>query len=74
MIILDLGYLRAIQSKYFSNSPSNVDKITHLVHETFDEMEVGTLNKVFLLLRDCMSAILKVNRGNCYKQPHFGNN
>ena len=63
--ILDFGYFRAIQSKYFRNCPANVHEIIHLVLETFDEIELGTLNKAFLSLQDRISVILKVNRGNC---------
>lgn len=71
MNILDLGYFRAIQSRYYSTSPSNIDEIIKLVEQTFEEMPRESLNKVFLSLQACMIETLRANGGNNYKQPHM---
>lgn len=71
MNILDLGYFRAIQSAYYAESPSSVDDIILFVQQTFTNMPLQTLNKVFLTLQNCMIEILKANGGNNYKVPHM---
>ena len=69
--MLDLGFLRAIQSIQDDKLTKGVDDLLRNVQSSFDELSAQTLNNVFLTLQGCLTEILKVEGGNGYKTPHM---
>ncbi|KAL4573060.1 hypothetical protein LXL04_019853 [Taraxacum kok-saghyz] len=72
--VLDLGFLRAIQSLQEQEVLHTVDELVSAVQTSFDKMQSHELNNVFLTLQTCMKEILKVQGGNNYRIPHIGKN
>ncbi|KAM3326971.1 hypothetical protein P3S67_002097 [Capsicum chacoense] len=69
--VLDLGFLRTIQSLQYQKVPKNVDELVEAVERSFDEMKAKQLNHVFLTLQSCMIEVTKDSGGNNYKVPHL---
>ncbi|XP_057770912.1 uncharacterized protein LOC130990701 [Salvia miltiorrhiza] len=70
--INDLGWFRAIQSLQTESVCTSVGDLVNAVINSFHELSLNTLNKVFLSLQSCMIEILKVKGRNSYKIPHLG--
>ncbi|XP_042003836.1 uncharacterized protein LOC121752814 [Salvia splendens] len=69
--VLDLGYLRAIQSLQDDKIATNVDDLLRNVFTSFEELSPQTLNRVFITLQSCLTAILQVHGKNDYNIPHL---
>ncbi|XP_042056531.1 uncharacterized protein LOC121801146 [Salvia splendens] len=69
--VLDLGYFRAIQSLQDDKIATNVDDLLRNVFTSFEELSPQTLNRVFITLQSCFTAILEVHGNNDYKIPHL---
>ncbi|XP_042006025.1 uncharacterized protein LOC121754786 [Salvia splendens] len=69
--VLDLGYFRAIQSLQDDKIATNVDDLLRNVFTSFEELSPQTLNRVFITLQSCLTAILQVHGKNDYNIPHL---
>ncbi|XP_042051355.1 uncharacterized protein LOC121796606 [Salvia splendens] len=69
--VLDLGYFRAIQSLQDDKIATSVDDLLRNVFTSFEELSPQTLNRVFIILQSCLTAILEVHGKNDYKIPHL---
>ncbi|XP_042032989.1 uncharacterized protein LOC121779679 [Salvia splendens] len=72
--VLDLGYFRAIQSLQDDKMATSVDDLLRNVFNSFEELSPQTLNRVFITLQSCLTAILQVHGKNDYKIPHMNKN
>ncbi|XP_042018924.1 uncharacterized protein LOC121766733 [Salvia splendens] len=72
--VLDLGYFRAIQSLQDDKMATSVDDLLRNVFTSFGELSPQTLNRVFITLQSCLTAILQVHGKNDYKIPHMNKN
>lgn len=68
--ILDLGYFNAIQSLQHRKRAYNIDTLIQAVINSFQELEVKSLEKCFLTLQGVMEQIMLVKGGNDYDLPH----
>ncbi|XP_042067380.1 uncharacterized protein LOC121810697 [Salvia splendens] len=69
--VLDLGYFRAIQSLQDDKMATSVDDLFRNVFTSFEELSPQTLNRVFITLQSCLTAILQVQGKNDYKISHL---
>ena len=58
MNVLDLGFLRAIQSLQYEHSPKNLTKLMHCVDKAWEKMPAQNLSDVFLTLQACMLEVI----------------
>ncbi|XP_042016761.1 uncharacterized protein LOC121764771 [Salvia splendens] len=72
--VLVLGYFRAIQSLQDDKMATSVDDLLRNVFTSFEELSPQTLNRVFITLQSCLTAILQVHGKNDYKIPHMNKN
>ncbi|KAH9124340.1 hypothetical protein AeMF1_004873 [Aphanomyces euteiches] len=70
--VLDLGFFRSLQTIQFEKDACNVDEMVNAVNDAFVEVDVTTLENVFLTLQSVMISILEVGGYNNYKMPHTG--
>ncbi|XP_042012385.1 uncharacterized protein LOC121760850 [Salvia splendens] len=68
----DLGWFKAIQSLQTQTACNNVDDLVNAVEKSFHELQLETLDNVFLSLQGCYMEIMKVQGQNRYKLPHMG--
>ena len=69
--ILDLGFLRAIQS-FNDDCPANEEELIKLVEKAYGEYPFCKLNRVWLTLQSCLNMIIENDGGNDYKIPQMG--
>ncbi|XP_042027099.1 uncharacterized protein LOC121774260 [Salvia splendens] len=69
--VLDLGYFRAIQLLQDDKQATSVDDLLRNVFTSFEELSPQTLNRVFITLQSCLTAILEMHGKNDYKIPHL---
>ncbi|XP_057791331.1 uncharacterized protein LOC131008473 [Salvia miltiorrhiza] len=69
--INDLGFFRAIQSLQTEIACSDVDDLVNAVHKAYEDLDLMSLNCLFLSLQGCMLEIMNVKGNNCYKLPHM---
>ncbi|XP_042026612.1 uncharacterized protein LOC121773756 [Salvia splendens] len=61
----------AIQSLQDDKMATSVDDLLRNVFTSFEELSPQTLNRVFITLQSCLTAILQVQKKNDYKIPHL---
>jgi len=69
--VLDLGYFNALQSMQIKNNSKNVEEIIATVKEAYHEMNMATLDNIFITLQKFMECILLTEGSNRYKKPHI---
>ena len=69
--ILDLGFLRAIQS-FNDDCPANKEELIKSVEKAYGEYPWHKLNRVWLTLQSCFNMIIENDGGNVYKILHMG--
>lgn len=67
----DLGWFRAIQSLQTQTQNKTIDQLIQVVHNSYEELSLTSLNNVFLSLQGCMVEIMKCIGQNSYKLPHM---
>lgn len=72
VMLLDLGFFRAIQSLQHQLPQRGIDDLIRATEKAFMEIESTALNNVFLTLHGCMLEIMTCNGGNNYRLPHIG--
>lgn len=70
--VLDIGFLRSIQTLQDKECTKNVDELIHVVEKSFEEYPASKINRVFLSLQLCMREIMIAGGSNRYKLPHMG--
>lgn len=70
--ILDLGIFRALQSKQFRKSPTNLMQLIQQTKETYEEYEASKLDDAWYTLQCVMNEIVDADGGNDFKIPHVG--
>ncbi len=70
--ILDLGFLRGVQSLQYDKAPKTVQKLINACDAVFDAYEPCNIDSNFISLQKFMECSLFKHDGNQYKQPHVG--
>ncbi|GMF26776.1 unnamed protein product [Phytophthora fragariaefolia] len=71
---LNLGFFASIQSLQLRKGARGMQKLVNTVKQAYLEIDVGTLEDVFLSLHACMICALQCHGGNGYKLPHMSKN
>ena len=69
--ILDLGFLRAIQS-FNNDCPANEEELIKSAEKAYGEYPQRKLNYVWLTFQSCLNMIIENDGGNDYKIQHMG--
>jgi hypothetical protein len=68
--ILDLGLFRALQSKQFRRTPTNLTELIQQVKQTYDEFPEKSIDNVWYTLQTTMNSIVEADGGNDYELTH----
>ncbi|WOH04103.1 hypothetical protein DCAR_0623509 [Daucus carota subsp. sativus] len=71
--ILDLGFLRAIQSLKYKEASKTIDDLVSGVEKAFNNFSVIKSDHIFLSLQLCMKSVLEEKGDNHYKIKHTSN-
>ena len=69
--ILDLGFIKAIQS-FNDDCPTNEEELIKSVEKAYGWYPMHKLNRVWLTLQSCLNMIIQNDGGNDYKILHMG--
>ncbi len=69
--VLDLGYLNALQSMQLKEKMKTTEELVKTVIDTYNNMNMETLDDIFVTLQKFMEAILIALGTNRYKKPHL---
>lgn len=67
----DLGFFRALQSRYYERCPSNAGEIITLVEEEYEKFDCCIINKIWLSYQCVLNEIIENYGNNDYKLPHM---
>lgn len=67
--MLDLGFFDSIQSLKNTYSKNTVDKLVHVVHQSFDETSPEALEGTVLSMMKHMEAAMCVDGGTNFESP-----
>lgn len=70
--VLDLGFFRSLQAKYYMSNPKTAFEIIQFVQKAFEEYKPADLNRIWLTYHTCLDEIIKCHGNNTYKIPHCG--
>ena len=69
--VLDLGFFRSLQAKYYLNNPKNEMDIIRFVKQTFEEYDPRILNCIWITHQTCLDQIIHHDGDNDYITPHL---
>ena len=69
--ILDLGFFRSLQAKYYLHNPKTALDIIKFVKQAFDDYNPRELNRIWLTHQSVVDEILRCHGGNDYTLPHL---
>ncbi|KAF0721251.1 hypothetical protein AaE_010117 [Aphanomyces astaci] len=72
MNVLDLGFVRAIQTLQERTRCKTIDELIDATLSAWTTVDAMTLNSNFLTLQTCLIEVVRTGGGNNYKIPHMG--
>ena len=68
--VLDLGFFRSLQAKYYMSNPKTALDIIRFVQKAFDDYNPNDLNRIWLTYHTVLDEIIKCHGNNTYDIPH----
>ena len=72
--INDLGFFRALQSRFHENCPRDEAEIIQYVSRAYDEYDCNRINDIWLTLMAVLNLIIENLGGNNFELPHMNKN